>query len=73
MCNAYATYSRWRQARGKMKKGGVLDLEMSARAVLTDWVQGKIPYCTKPPQVADDDQQKSPVAEKEPCISKRAL
>jgi ribosome biogenesis GTPase A len=56
-----------------MKKGGVLDLEMSARAVLTDWVQGKIPYCTKPPQVADDDQQKSPVAEKEPCISKRAL
>ena len=39
------------RARGKMKKGGVLDLEMSARTVLTDWVQGRIPYCTKPPEV----------------------
>ena len=39
------------QSRGKIKKGGILDLEASARTVLTDWVQGKIPYCTKPPPV----------------------
>jgi nuclear GTP-binding protein len=41
------------RARGKMKRGGVLDLEMAARTVLQDWVQGKIPYCTKPPVVAE--------------------
>ena len=41
------------RARGKMKKGGVLDLEMAARTVLQDWVQGKIPYCTNPPAVAE--------------------
>ena len=41
------------QTRGKMKKGGVLDLEMAARTVIQDWVQGKIPYCTKPPVVAE--------------------
>ena len=41
------------RARGKVKKGGILDLEMSARTVLTDWVQGKIPYCTKPPVIKE--------------------
>lgn len=49
------------QARGKMKKGGVLDLEMAARTVLTDWVQGKIPYCTKPPAVAESIHEETSV------------
>lgn len=41
------------KVRGKVKKGGVLDLEMAARSVLQDWNSGKIPYYTAPPQVAE--------------------
>ncbi|XP_075642397.1 guanine nucleotide-binding protein-like NSN1 [Castanea sativa] len=35
--------------RGKLKKGGVVDVEAAARIVLHDWNQGKIPYYTMPP------------------------
>ncbi|KAJ9697162.1 hypothetical protein PVL29_009087 [Vitis rotundifolia] len=35
--------------RGKLKKGGVVDMEAAARMVLHDWNQGKIPYYTMPP------------------------
>ncbi|KAF3435999.1 hypothetical protein FNV43_RR23091 [Rhamnella rubrinervis] len=35
--------------RGKLKKGGVLDVEAAARIVLHDWNEGKIPYYTMPP------------------------
>jgi len=41
------------QSRGKMKKGGVLDLEGGARSVLQDWFAGKIPYYTQPPEVQE--------------------
>lgn len=35
--------------RGKLKKGGVPDVDAAARSVLMDWNTGKIPYCTAPP------------------------
>ncbi|KAK4747187.1 hypothetical protein SAY87_026224 [Trapa incisa] len=35
--------------RGKLKKGGIVDVEASARIVLHDWNEGKIPYYTMPP------------------------
>uniref|UniRef100_A0A1D1Y690 Guanine nucleotide-binding protein-like 3 n=1 Tax=Anthurium amnicola TaxID=1678845 RepID=A0A1D1Y690_9ARAE len=35
--------------RGKLKKGGVLDVEAAARIVLRDWNEGKIKYYTLPP------------------------
>ncbi|XP_057957361.1 guanine nucleotide-binding protein-like NSN1 [Malania oleifera] len=35
--------------RGKLKKGGLVDVEAAARIVLHDWNEGKIPYYTMPP------------------------
>ncbi|CAK9321980.1 unnamed protein product [Citrullus colocynthis] len=35
--------------RGKLKKGGIVDVEAAARIVLHDWNEGKIPYYTIPP------------------------
>eukprot|EP00455_Lapot_gusevi_P020310 TRINITY_DN2157_c0_g1_i3.p1 TRINITY_DN2157_c0_g1~~TRINITY_DN2157_c0_g1_i3.p1 ORF type:complete len:545 (+),score=127.94 TRINITY_DN2157_c0_g1_i3:66-1637(+) len=40
------------QAKGKLQKGGVADVESAARAVLQDWNNGKIPFYTRPPHVA---------------------
>lgn len=37
-------------ARGKLKKGGVIDPEATARLVLQDWNTGRIPYFTMPPK-----------------------
>ena len=37
-------------ARGKLKKGGVVDKEMSARLVVGDWQAGRIPFYTLPPE-----------------------
>eukprot|EP00736_Rhodelphis_marinus_P002799 Rmarinus@m.27103 len=36
--------------RGKLKKGGLLDLDGTARLVLVDWNSGKIPFYTVPPK-----------------------
>ncbi|KAL6893495.1 hypothetical protein ACP4OV_007593 [Aristida adscensionis] len=36
--------------RGKLKKGGIVDVEAAARIVLHDWNEGKIPYYTLPPK-----------------------
>ncbi|ORX77046.1 P-loop containing nucleoside triphosphate hydrolase protein [Anaeromyces robustus] len=36
-------------SRGKLKKGGVPDIESAARSVIQDWNSGKIPYYTVPP------------------------
>ncbi|XP_006644180.1 guanine nucleotide-binding protein-like NSN1 [Oryza brachyantha] len=36
--------------RGKLKKGGIVDVEAAARIVLHDWNEGKIPYYTSPPK-----------------------
>ncbi|XP_038899884.1 guanine nucleotide-binding protein-like NSN1 [Benincasa hispida] len=35
--------------RGKLKKGGIVDIGAAARIVLHDWNEGKIPYYTMPP------------------------
>ncbi|KAL9239094.1 hypothetical protein vseg_013446 [Gypsophila vaccaria] len=36
-------------ARGKLKKGGIVDVEAAAKIVLHDWNEGKIPFYTMPP------------------------
>ncbi|OUM65233.1 hypothetical protein PIROE2DRAFT_41869, partial [Piromyces sp. E2] len=36
-------------SRGKLKKGGIPDIESTARSVIQDWNNGKIPYYTIPP------------------------
>ncbi|KAK6143995.1 hypothetical protein DH2020_020815 [Rehmannia glutinosa] len=36
--------------RGKLKKGGIVDVNAAARIVLHDWNEGKIPYYTMPPK-----------------------
>eukprot|EP01046_Picozoa_sp_COSAG06_P010771 COSAG06_NODE_595_length_13930_cov_54.274962_10_plen_553_part_00 len=41
------------EKQGKVKKGGVLDMEKAARTVLEDWNSGRIPYYTVPDP--DDD------------------
>ncbi|XVF81155.1 hypothetical protein PTKIN_Ptkin15bG0134200 [Pterospermum kingtungense] len=35
--------------RGKLKKGGIVDVDAAARIILHDWNEGKIPYYTMPP------------------------
>eukprot|EP00250_Pteridium_aquilinum_P014660 c22126_g1_i1 orf=370-2133(-) len=37
------------QVRGKLKKGGVMDLVAAAKMVLKDWNEGKIPHYSTPP------------------------
>lgn len=37
------------KSRGKIKKGGIVDLTSSARLVLQDWNEGKIKYYSIPP------------------------
>uniref|UniRef100_A0A8C8SUH5 G protein nucleolar 3 like n=1 Tax=Pelusios castaneus TaxID=367368 RepID=A0A8C8SUH5_9SAUR len=36
--------------KGKLRKGGVPDHEKAAKAVLSDWMSGKISYFTHPPE-----------------------
>ncbi|XP_074873559.1 guanine nucleotide-binding protein-like 3-like protein isoform X2 [Carettochelys insculpta] len=36
--------------KGKLRKGGVPDHEKAARAMLSDWISGKISYFTHPPE-----------------------
>ncbi|KAJ3099974.1 Guanine nucleotide-binding protein-like 3 [Phlyctochytrium planicorne] len=36
--------------RGKLRKGGVPDLDSTARSILVDWNSGKIPFYTVPPK-----------------------
>ncbi|KAL6774168.1 hypothetical protein ACKKBG_A24010 [Auxenochlorella protothecoides x Auxenochlorella symbiontica] len=39
-------------SRGKLKKGGTVDMEAAARILLQDWNDGRIPYHTLPPKRA---------------------
>ncbi|XP_051142070.1 guanine nucleotide-binding protein-like NSN1 isoform X1 [Andrographis paniculata] len=41
--------------RGKLKKGGIVDVDAAARIVLHDWNEGKIPYYTTPPVRNSED------------------
>lgn len=45
--------------RGKLKKGGIVDVEAAARIVLHDWNEGKIPYYTMPPIRSQNEVSKS--------------
>ncbi|CAG8732274.1 7096_t:CDS:2, partial [Cetraspora pellucida] len=40
--------------RGKLKRGGIPDIEATARIVLQDWNSGKISYYTMPPTSTED-------------------
>lgn len=37
--------------RGKLKHGGIPDIDSAAKIVLQDWNSGKIPYYTIPPVI----------------------
>ncbi|CAG8616116.1 9708_t:CDS:2 [Funneliformis caledonium] len=41
--------------RGKLRRGGIPDLDSAAKIVLHDWNSGKIPYYTVPPTAAKDN------------------
>ncbi|KAJ0914652.1 putative small GTP-binding protein [Helianthus annuus] len=41
--------------RGKLKKGGIVDISAAARIVLHDWNEGKIPFYTMPPARNDGE------------------
>ncbi|KAK9081358.1 hypothetical protein Syun_031137 [Stephania yunnanensis] len=47
--------------RGRLKKGGVLDVEAVARIVLHDWNGGKIPYYTMPPTRTQSETSESAI------------
>ena len=36
---------------GKFKKGGKIDFDKAARLVINDWNEGKLKYCTIPPNM----------------------
>ena len=36
--------------RGKLKKGGTVDMQAAAKLVLQDWNDGRIPFYTMPPK-----------------------
>jgi nuclear GTP-binding protein len=40
--------------RGKLKKGGIADLDAAGKIVLNDWVAGKIPYYVLPPNMMSE-------------------
>lgn len=40
-------------SRGKLKRGGIPDIESTAKSVIQDWNTGKIPYYTIPPKRQD--------------------
>jgi len=44
------------QNRGKLKKGGVPDVEQASRLVLQDWNSGRIPFFVSPPEEANNDE-----------------
>jgi len=47
--------------RGKLKKGGLVDLEAAARLVLHDWSIGRIPYFTNPPKRSGGEHESAEV------------
>lgn len=43
------------QNRGKLKKGGVPDVDQAATLVLQEWNSGKIPFYVEPPEMVNND------------------
>ncbi|GAA5831318.1 hypothetical protein JCM11251_007833 [Rhodosporidiobolus azoricus] len=50
------------RAKGRLRKGGVPDLDGTARSILRDWVAGRIPYYTSPPSKEATAQLKQQVS-----------
>ncbi|XP_050206468.2 guanine nucleotide-binding protein-like NSN1 [Mercurialis annua] len=50
--------------RGKLKKDGIVDIDATARIVLRDWNEGKIPYYTMPPTRNQEEPSESQVVSK---------
>lgn len=44
------------RSRGRVKKGGIPDIQGCARAILRDWNTGRIPYFTVPPPLPKADE-----------------
>lgn len=42
------------QDRGKLLKGGVPDLEKTAKMVMDDWARGRVQFWVKPPQLLEE-------------------
>lgn len=70
------------QDRGKLRRGGGLDLHKAAQAVIADWTTGKFRYFVMPPQVAQETAQAVAAAQVEtaeivhtlaPCMDIDAL
>jgi nuclear GTP-binding protein len=53
--DAQAFLTQVAKAMGKLKKGGVPNVEAAARTVLHDWNHGKIKFYCKPPVVQSND------------------
>lgn len=49
------------KSKGKLKRGGIPDLEAAALSILRDWNEGKIPFYTLPPLNVDNLAKKSTV------------
>lgn len=49
--------------RGKLRKGGIVDVDAAARIVLHEWNEGKIPYYTMPPARSEDPSEAKIVSE----------
>lgn len=47
--------------RGKLKKGGIIDVQAAARLVLGDWNGGRIPFFTLPPSRGNEEHAKAEV------------
>ncbi|XP_050206469.1 guanine nucleotide-binding protein-like NSN1 [Mercurialis annua] len=47
--------------RGRLKKGGIVDIDATARIVLRDWNEGKIPYYTMPPTRNQEEPSESKI------------
>ncbi|PLW33506.1 hypothetical protein PCANC_16457 [Puccinia coronata f. sp. avenae] len=45
------------RSRGRVKKGGIPDLEGCAKAILQDWNTGRIPYYTVPPPLPQGEEK----------------
>lgn len=49
--------------RGKLKKGGVIDVQAAARLVLGDWNGGRIPFFTLPPSRGNEEHARAEVVQ----------
>lgn len=61
------------KAKGKFKKGGVIDLNLTARMVIQDWNAGKLKYYVHPPEATYNVEPAKIVGIKDPSAQKLQL